>query len=48
MARMIKWQMHRNIEFDVLMRHYQNVHFMSLLNHLWNDLYRKPKGFEER
>jgi hypothetical protein len=47
MAWMIKWRMHRNIELDVLMRHYQNFHFMTLLNYLWIDLYRTPKGFVE-
>ena len=48
MAWMIKWRMHRNIKLDVLMKHYQNMHFMSLLNHLWTDLYREPQGFVER
>jgi hypothetical protein len=24
------------------------MHFMSLLNHLWTDLYREPQGFVER
>jgi hypothetical protein len=49
MAWMIEWRMQgRNRELDALMRHYQNFHFMSLLNHLWIDIYRKPKGFAER
>jgi hypothetical protein len=48
MAWMIKWRMHRNRELDVFMRHYQNFHFMTLLNHLWNNLHRKPEGFVER
>jgi hypothetical protein len=48
MVWMIKWRMHRNRELDAAMRHYQNFHVMSLLNHLWIDLHRKPEGFVER
>jgi len=48
MAWMIKWRMQRTAELDHAMRHYQNYHFMSLLNHLWDSIDRRPKGFVER
>lgn len=48
MSWIIKWRMVRNAKMDKLMRHYGNVHFMSLLNHLWDDIYRQPAGFVER
>ena len=48
MAWVIKWRMKRNAELDMLMRHYQNFIFMSLLNHLWDDINRRPAGFVER
>ena len=48
MTWVIKWRMERSAELDVLMRHYQNFIFMSLLNHLWDDINRRPAGFVER
>ena len=48
MIRMITWRMQRNAELDMLMRHYLNFTFMSLLNHLWDDIDRTPPGFVER
>lgn len=48
MNRIIKWRMVRNARMDSRMRHYGNVHFMSLLNHLWDNIDREPAGFVER
>lgn len=48
MNRIIKWRMVRNARMDSLMKHYGNPHFMSLLNHLWDDINREPAGFVER
>ncbi len=48
MALVIKWRMERNAELDLLMRHYQNLSFMCLLNRLWDDINRRPAGFIER
>ena len=48
MSWMIKWRMVRNARMDLLMKHYGNMHFMSLLNHLWDDIDRQPAGFVER
>ena len=45
MTWVIKWRMERNEE---LVRHYRNFSFMSLLNHLWDDIDRRPAGFVER
>jgi hypothetical protein len=45
---MITWRMQRNAELDRFMRHYHNFSFMSLLNHLWDDIERTPSGFVER
>lgn len=48
MSWMIKRRMVRDARTDALMRHYRNYHFMSLLNHLWDDIDRRPYGFVER
>ena len=48
MNRMVTWRMERNAELDMSMRHYLNFGFMSLLNHLWDDISRTPVGFVER
>ena len=48
MTWMITWRMERNAELDMSMRHYLNYSFTSLLNHLWDDISRKPAGFVER
>ena len=48
MTWMITWRMERNAELDMSMRHYLNYGFTSLLNHLWDDISRKPAGFVER
>jgi hypothetical protein len=48
MVQMIKWRMQKHNDVDVLMRHYRNFHFMAVLNYLWDNIDRIPKGFVER